>query len=105
MESNLQESNLHYATADQAKLPHRTSDTKLSEHHHPGHAEINVGKAERELSIVGGSVLAVCGLLRGSLSGLALAAIGGALIWRGHSGHCQMYKAMGTDSSEQSCCS
>ncbi len=99
------ESNLNYATAAHAKLPHRNSDIKQHEDHHTGHAEINVGKAERELSIVGGSVLAVCGLLRGSLSGLALAAIGGALIWRGHSGQCQMYQAMGIDSNEESCCS
>jgi len=99
------ESNLQYPAAAHAQLPHRSSNVPASKHNHSGHAKINVGKAERELSIIGGSVLAVCGLLRGSLSGLALSAIGGALIWRGHSGHCQMYEAMGVNSTEENCCS
>jgi uncharacterized membrane protein len=99
------ESNLQYPAAAHAKLPHRSSNVPSTEHHHSDHAEINVGKTEREFSIIGGTVLAVCGLLRGSLSGLALAAIGGAMIWRGHSGHCQMYEAMGVDTSEEKCCS
>jgi hypothetical protein len=62
----------------------------------------NVGDNEREWSMIGGSVLAVCGLLRGSISGLALAAVGGALIWRGHTGHCEMYHMLGYDSTEDS---
>jgi uncharacterized membrane protein len=67
----------------------------------PGHP-INVGDTERQLSMIGGSVLAVYGLLRGSLSGLTLAAIGGALIWRGHSGHCEVYHMLGHSSADQS---
>src|SRR5262245_26831188 len=62
---------------------------------------VNVNEAERNLSMVGGSVLAVCGLLRGSLSGLALAAIGGALIYRGHTGHCEIYHMLGHSSADQ----
>ena len=50
--------------------------------------------------MIGGSILAVCGLLRGSLSGLALAAVGGALIYRGHTGHCQLYAALGQNTAE-----
>ncbi len=66
-----------------------------------GHAKINVGEAERQLSLLGGTILAVCGLMRGSISGLGLAAIGGALIWRGHSGHCELYHMLGHSTAEQ----
>jgi uncharacterized membrane protein len=65
-----------------------------------GQQEINVGEAERQVSMIGGTVLATYGLLRGSLSGLALAAIGGALIWRGHTGHCQMYDMLGHSTAD-----
>jgi uncharacterized membrane protein len=61
---------------------------------------VNVGEAERQASMVGGTILAVCGLLKGSMSGLALAAIGGALIYRGHTGHCQLYQALGHSTAE-----
>ena len=84
------------ARAQQANDQHHANG-----HGHSGHAKINVGEAERQLSLLGGSVLAVCGLLRGSLSGLALAAIGGALIWRGHTGHCEMYHMLGHSTAEQ----
>ena len=61
----------------------------------------NIGEAERQASMVGGTILAVCGLLKGSMSGLALAAIGGALIYRGHTGHCQLYQALGHSTAEE----
>jgi hypothetical protein len=64
--------------------------------------EKNVGDIEREWSMIGGSVLAACGLMRGNLSGLALAAVGGALIWRGHTGHCEMYNMLGYNSTADS---
>lgn len=64
------------------------------------HGTINVGEFERQISMIGGTLLAGYGLLRGRLSGLALAAIGGALIWRGHTGHCEMYHMLGHSSAE-----
>ncbi|HEY2410753.1 MAG TPA: DUF2892 domain-containing protein [Pirellulaceae bacterium] len=69
----------------------------LADHH-----KINVGERERQLSMIGGTVLAVCGLLRGSLSGLMLAGIGGAFIWRGHTGHCEMYHMLGHSTADNS---
>ena len=66
-----------------------------------GPQAINVGEVERQLSMIGGTVLVVCGLLRGSFSGLSLAALGGALIWRGHTGHCETYQMLGYNSAEQ----
>lgn len=60
----------------------------------------NVGQTERQISLLGGGILAAYGLMRGSLSGLALAALGGALVWRGYSGHCELYHAMGHSSAD-----
>lgn len=57
--------------------------------------EINVAQPERWLSVIAGSALAAYGLKRRSLSGLALAAAGGALVFRGATGHCHVYGALG----------
>jgi uncharacterized membrane protein len=58
---------------------------------------VNVGNAERAASTVGGAALALYGLSRFSLGGLALAAIGGMLAYRGLSGHCDVYQALDID--------
>jgi uncharacterized membrane protein len=68
-------------------------------HQHGGH-EINVGQKERQFSLIGGGILAAYGLLRGSISGLALAAVGGALAWRGYSGHCEVYHLLGHSTAD-----
>jgi uncharacterized membrane protein len=60
-----------------------------------GRVNINVGEAERQLSMISGTILAMCGLLRGSVSGLGFVVLGGALIYRGHTGHCSFYEALG----------
>jgi uncharacterized membrane protein len=60
---------------------------------------VNVGQTERWASAVGGGALALYGLTRGSLGGVALALIGGSLVYRGVSGHCNLYSAMGVDTS------
>src|SRR5215207_7881841 len=59
--------------------------------------QINVGDTERQVSVVGGAILALFGLQRGGLTGLATAALGGALIHRGATGHCYVSQAMGVD--------
>jgi uncharacterized membrane protein len=56
---------------------------------------VNVGTPERWLSVIGGGALTVYGLTRGSPGGLALAALGGACVYRGLSGHCPMYETLG----------
>jgi uncharacterized membrane protein len=78
-------SRLRHAKAAQARHANQSGNG------HVGHSAINVGASERQASLIGGTVLAVCGLLRGSFSGLGLVAIGAALFYRGYSGHCQMY--------------
>jgi uncharacterized membrane protein len=60
---------------------------------------INVGDSERLLSVLGGGALGVYGLSRGDLGGLALAALSGALIYRGATGHCNLYGALGINTS------
>jgi uncharacterized membrane protein len=54
----------------------------------------NVGQIERLVSSVGGGALALYGVTRGSLGGIALALLGAALVQRGVSGHCNVYEAM-----------
>jgi len=61
--------------------------------------ERNVGTTERWGSAIGGAALAAYGLKRRSLGGAALALFGGGLIYRGVTGHCQLYQALGIDTS------
>jgi uncharacterized membrane protein len=58
---------------------------------------INVGNGERILSAAGGAVLTLWGLGRIRLSGLVLAGLGGALVYRGLTGHCRLYESLGVD--------
>lgn len=60
----------------------------------------NVSHPERWLSVVGGTALAAYGLTRRSLAGLALAATGGVLVWRGATGRCMLYGALGISTAE-----
>src|SRR4051794_12937022 len=68
---------------------------------HTRQAGANVGDTERWVSAVGGTVLALFGLSRGDLAGLALAGLGGALVYRGLSGHCTCYQALGINTADQ----
>lgn len=60
--------------------------------------ETNVGDPERWLSVIAGSAIAAYGLTRRSVSGAVVAVLGGALVWRGTSGHCVVYQALGLNS-------
>ena len=57
-------------------------------------SQINVGQFERWVSGVGGGLLIVDGLRRLDFRGLAQAILGGALAYRGVTGHCQAYEAL-----------
>ena len=60
--------------------------------------EANVGETERWASGIAGGALALYGLAgRRSLLGGLLAALGGTLLYRGVSGHCPLYGALGVD--------
>lgn len=60
---------------------------------------INVGATERTASVASGAILALFGLKRGGLGGLAMTAVGGALLHRGTTGHCAINQALGIDTA------
>ena len=64
--------------------------------------DINVGSNERVLSMIGGGALAAYGIKRGGILGSLLAVLGGDLIFRGATGHCSLYGALGIDTSTKS---
>lgn len=61
---------------------------------------VNVGSGERAVSLAAGSILALLGLARKSLPGALVAGVGGGLIYRGATGHCPMYQALGINSAQ-----
>ena len=61
---------------------------------------VNVHEIERLGSALLGGGLVVCGARRGSLSGLLLAAIGGGFVYRGISGHCNVYQQLGINTAK-----
>ena len=61
--------------------------------------ETNVAQPERWLSVVAGSALAAYGLKRRSVPGLVIAGLGGMLVFRGASGHCHVYEALGVSTA------
>src|SRR4051812_4562982 len=60
---------------------------------------INVGETERMISTLGGAGLAALGLARRGVGGVALMLLGGALVQRGLSGRCAMYRALDVDTA------
>jgi uncharacterized membrane protein len=56
---------------------------------------INLGGAERLLSLIAGGALTAYGLRRRSAAGSAAAIAGAALLHRGATGHCNVYQALG----------
>ena len=65
-----------------------------------GHRAVNVGRTERWLSMLAGGVLAAYGLRRRATPGGAAALAGAALLYRGATGHCDVYHALGVNRAE-----
>jgi hypothetical protein len=85
-----------------AKHGHRTHADGRVHRASTGNAlqsQANVGELERIASAVGGAVLVAAGLRRGWLSGSILALAGGALVYRGISGRCMLYEALGVSTT------
>jgi uncharacterized membrane protein len=61
----------------------------------PSTGAFNVGYNERMTGAIGGPLLALYGLTRGTAAGLVLAAGGGYLFYRSLTGHCPIYQAIG----------
>jgi uncharacterized membrane protein len=62
----------------------------------------NVGGPERLISVVGGGTLVAWGLARRGWDGVALATLGGTLVYRGATGHCGLYQAFGVNTASHS---
>ncbi|MDT7603997.1 MAG: hypothetical protein QOF61_1994 [Acidobacteriota bacterium] len=60
---------------------------------------VNVGETERWVSVIGGGALALYGLTRGNLPGVALALLGASAVYRGTTGHCYAYDAIGVNTA------
>jgi uncharacterized membrane protein len=78
------------------------AEESLSEREHK-QRHINVGGTERKASMVGGAALALTGLRsmtkKHFLPGLAMMAAGGMFLYRGKTGHCDLYEKMGVDTT------
>lgn len=61
----------------------------------------NVSDRERIASMIGGAALAAYGLIKHDRGGLGLAALGGALLFRGYTGHCSLYETLGVNTSDR----
>lgn len=92
--------------ADAAKRPSRARRaanrvSTLVTDQNAARPAVNVGQTERWASIAGGGALAVYGLSRGTWLGLALAGLGGGLLYRGLSGHCHLYDALDLSTADE----
>jgi len=88
-------------TVQQQLVPHTAGQHSHSWPVHATNDYLNVGEYERWASVLGGSALAIYGLTRSSLPGLGLAALGGAFIYRGLTGHCDCYAALGINTADR----
>jgi uncharacterized membrane protein len=61
----------------------------------------NVSQPERMLSILGGTGAIAFGLTKRNTAGYMMAALGGALLWRGISGHSNVYQLFGINTAER----
>ena len=61
----------------------------------------NISEVERWASLIGGGTLMAFGLKRKDAGGFTLAAMGGALVYRGASGHCDLFQALGINTAER----
>lgn len=65
----------------------------------PSACGVNVGNTERWASIAAGGALALMGLRRPSIGGAVVALAGGALVYRGITGHCTGYQLLGVNTA------
>lgn len=62
----------------------------------------NVSPLERQISVAAGAALAVAGLTRiNSIAGLVTTGIAASLLYRGVSGNCAIYKALGVSTNNR----
>ena len=62
---------------------------------------LNVAKPERLLSVVGGAALAAYAARRRGIPGALMAVAGSEMIFRGATGHCPVYQALGVSTAHE----
>jgi uncharacterized membrane protein len=62
----------------------------------------NISDPERVLSAIGGGTLVAWGLTRRKWDGLLMAAVGSGLLYRGATGHCDVYQTLGINTAQRS---
>ena len=68
----------------------------------PDHCcRVNVNEDERWVSLLAGGALTGLGLLRGGMSGLLTLGAGAGLLYRGMTGHCHLYEALGVNTADK----
>jgi uncharacterized membrane protein len=60
----------------------------------------NVGAQERKASIIGGAVAAAAAVISRSPASIPLGLLGAALIYRGTTGRCELYRKLGINTTE-----
>jgi uncharacterized membrane protein len=83
-------------------MPTRQTDpggSQLSDVLQHRRSQINLGGAERWLSVIAGGALTAYGLRRRTPAGSAATIAGAALLHRGATGHCNVYQALGVNRS------
>lgn len=102
-----QEYQAHFSQAGQSHLEPRYAQRTAGVTH--GHDAAtgsccgaqNVGDTERAISVIAGLGLALSGLRRGRAIGLLLTTAGAGLVWRGLTGHCYSYEALGINTADE----
>ena len=82
-----------------ATLKHEWHDH--SDVYTPRAPRVNVGRVERWLSMVAGGALAAYAFKRRSIPGGTAALAGAALLYRGATGHCDLYQVLGINRAQR----
>lgn len=97
----MEDFNLFEQGPNSTQRKHAVEDARYGFEKHGGHKSINVGEPERWISATGGAGMILYGLKTRGIMGMTLGALGAALMYRGMSGHCSAYQAMGMSTAEE----
>ena len=83
------------ATDQQSGLTPRSGQPFGWQESHDSNSQLNVGRIERWLSLVAGAALSAYAIKRRTTASGAAALAGAGLMYRGATGHCHVYQALG----------
>lgn len=81
------------------RLPRPITDILSNRPAAGAHLPVNIHSWERLGSILLGGGMVLSGLLRGKASGLVMTLLGSGMVYRGMTGHCYLYGALGIDTT------